>query len=107
MSDSDIIKSRRLISFSGWLELLGMTRHTQARVRNAQPIGAPVTYPASSQRLAQVAGNGWLVVGDAATIFHPLSSVGIMKGLRSGVLASYAIGDFFKGNTSGLEKYAA
>ena len=30
-----------------------------------------------------------------------------MKGLRSGVLASYAIGDFFKGNTSGLEKYEA
>jgi flavin-dependent dehydrogenase len=46
-------------------------------------------------------------VGDAATTFDPLSSVGIMKGLRSGVLASYAIGDFFKGNTSGLEKYEA
>lgn len=107
MSDSDIIKSRRLIAFKAWLDLLGTTKHTRERVRNAQPIGAPVTYPASSHRLAQVAGNGWLAVGDAASTFDPLSSVGIVKGLRSGVLASYAIGDFFKGNTSGLEKYEA
>ena len=107
MSDSDIIKSHRLISFQVWLDLLGTTKHTKERVRNAQPIGAPLTYPASSQRLAQVAGSGWLAVGDAATIFDPLSSAGIMKGLRSGVLASYAIGDFFRGKTSGLEKYEA
>ena len=107
MSDSDIIKSRRLISFRVWLDLLETTRHTRKRVTNAQPVGAPVTYPASSRRLAQTAGNGWLAVGDAATTFDPLSSAGIMKGLRSGVLASYAIGDFFKGNTSGLEKYEA
>jgi flavin-dependent dehydrogenase len=107
MSDSDIIKSHRLISFQAWLDLLGTTKHTKARVRNARPIGAPVTYPASSHRLAQVAGSGWLAVGDAATIFDPLSSAGIMKGLRSGVLASYAIGDFFGGDTSGLEKYEA
>jgi len=105
MSDSDIIKSRHLIAFKAWLNLLGTTKHTKERARNAQPIGAPVTYPASSHRLAQFAGNGWLAVGDAATTFDPLSSVGIMKGLRSGVLASYAIGDFFKGNKSGLEKY--
>lgn len=107
MTDSDILKSRRLIAFKACLDLLETTRHTKKRVRNAQPIGAPVTYPASSHRLAQVAGNGWLAVGDAATTFDPLSSVGIMKGLRSGVLASYAIGDFFRGNTSGLEKYEA
>ena len=107
MSDSVIIKSHRLISFQAWLDLLGTTKHTKARVRNAQPIGAPLTYPASSQRLAQVAASGWLAVGDAATIFDPLSSAGIMKGLRSGVLASYAIGDFFRGNISGLEKYEA
>ena len=107
MSDSDIIKSRRLIVFKAWIDLLGTTQHTKERVRNAQPVGAPVTYPASSHRLAQVAGNSWLAVGDAATTFDPLSAVGIMKGLRSGVLASYAIGDFFKGNKSGLKKYEA
>jgi flavin-dependent dehydrogenase len=107
MSDSDVIKSRRLIAFQEWFDLLETTKHTKERVEKTQPAGAPLMYPASSHRLAQVTGNGWLAVGDAATTFDPLSSVGIMKGLRSGVLASYAIGDFFRGNTSGLEKYEA
>lgn len=30
-----------------------------------------------------------------------------MKGLRSGVMAGYAIGDYFNGDESGLEKYDA
>ena len=52
-------------------------------------------------------GDAWLAVGDAATTFDSLSSLGIFKGLRSGILASYAISDYFKGFPSGLEKYEA
>ena len=52
-------------------------------------------------------GEAWLAVGDAATTFDPLSSLGILKGLRSGILASYAIGDYFNGSPSSLEKYEA
>jgi hypothetical protein len=89
MSDSDIIKSHRLISFQAWLDLLETTKHTKARVRNAQPIGAPVTYAASSQRLAQVAGSGWLAVGDAATIFDPLSSARNMSGATRGPFSDF------------------
>ena len=51
-------------------------------------------------------GEGWLAVGDAAATFDPLSSQGIFKALRSGVLASYAILDYFKGNRAGLARYA-
>jgi flavin-dependent dehydrogenase len=54
-----------------------------------------------------VTGDAWLAVGDAATTFDPLSSQGILKSLRSGVLASYAVTDYFKGTTKGLEKYEA
>jgi flavin-dependent dehydrogenase len=54
-----------------------------------------------------VTGDGWLAVGDAATTFDPLSSQGILKSLRSGVLASYAVADYFKGTQTGLVKYEA
>src|SRR5205807_10018960 len=53
------------------------------------------------------AGKCWCALVDAATTFDALSYAVIMKCLRSGVFASYAIGDFIKGNTSCLEKYEA
>jgi flavin-dependent dehydrogenase len=52
-------------------------------------------------------GESWLAVGDAAMTFDPLSSAGIFKGLRSGILASYAIADYFKNLPSGLDKFEA
>ncbi len=107
MSDSDIIKARRVIASTGWLDLLAATRHTHARVRNARLVNFPVTNSASSQRLERFAGDGWLAVGDAASTFDPLSAAGITKGMRSGVMAAYAIGDYFKENQAGLLKYEA
>ena len=48
----------------------------------------------------------WLAVGDAASIFDPLSSQGIVKALRSGVFASYAIADLLlNGDDLGLRRY--
>jgi len=45
-------------------------------------------------------------VGDAASLFDPLSSQGILKGFRSGIFAAYAIGDLLvKGDATGLERY--
>jgi hypothetical protein len=67
----------------------------------------PSVHAAHSQRLARITGAAWLAVGDAATTFDPLSSQGICKGLRTGIMAAYAIGDYFKGSSAGLEKYEA
>lgn len=107
MSDADIVKRRGLNSGNVWLELLEQTRHTKERVRGAMPLGEPSAHAAQTQSLEQVTGDGWLAVGDAATTFDPLSSQGILKSLRSGVLASYAVADYFKGISSGLKKYEA
>ena len=105
MSDADIVKRRGLNSADAWLGLLEQTRHTKERVRRAKPLGAPAVHAAHTHRLEYVTQDGWLAVGDAATTFDPLSSQGIAKSLRSGVLASYAVADHFKGSTTGLEKY--
>lgn len=107
MSDADIVKRRGLNSTDAWLGLLEETRHTKERVRRATPLGAPSVHVANTHRLERVTGDGWLAVGDAATTFDPLSSQGISKSLRSGVLASYAVADYFKGSLSALEKYEA
>ena len=107
MTDPDIVKKRGLKSAAGWFECVSRTRHTRARLKDAVPQDEPTVYAASSQRLERMTGARWLAAGDAATTFDPLSSQGIFKALQSGILASYAICDFFKGTPSGLEKYEA
>lgn len=107
MSDVDIVKKHRLNSSAEWFAKLHESRHTKNRVREAKPLASPSVHAAYSHRLEKMTGNAWLAVGDAATTFDPLSSLGIFKGLRSGIMASYAIGDYFKGSSSSLEKYEA
>ncbi len=78
MSDIDIVKRIGLTSSTKWIELMNETRYIKDRVRDAEPVAAPSVH--------------------AAHIF---------KGLRSGIMASYAIADYFKGSSSSLEKYEA
>jgi flavin-dependent dehydrogenase len=107
MSDADIVKRRGLHSSVAWFELLSETRHVKARLQEAELLNAPTVHAASSQRLERMTGRSWLAVGDAATTFDPLSSQGVCQGLRSGIMASYAIGDYFKGSATSLDKYEA
>jgi flavin-dependent dehydrogenase len=106
LSDADLIRQQRLKSPTVWLAQACQTRHTQERLRHARPLGRPATYAARTQCLPQAAGANWLAVGDAASTFDPLSSKGIYKALCSGIFASYAILDWFKGQPAGLERYA-
>jgi flavin-dependent dehydrogenase len=107
MSDADIIRQCEMKSPPQWLDHLCKTRHTRGRLRYAEPLTRPAALAAYSHRLDPLAGEGWLAAGDAATTFDPLSSQGIFKALRSGLLASFAILDYFKGNRAGLTRYAA
>ncbi|MGH9799544.1 MAG: tryptophan 7-halogenase [Blastocatellia bacterium] len=105
MSDADFVKQQRLKEPAQWFEQLQKTTHTKLRLLPAEPLNAPTLHAAASHRLDRFAGDGWLAVGDAATSFDPLSSQGVFKALRTGILASYAVCDFFKGDLFGLEKY--
>jgi flavin-dependent dehydrogenase len=105
VSDTDLVKRRRLNSSDAWFELLNQTHHIKGRVEHAAPLAAPRAHAAASQRLERMVGDAWLAVGDAATTFDPLSSQGVIKGLRTGIMAAYAIGDFLRGSSSSLEKY--
>lgn len=105
MSDADFVKQRNLKNPACWLQQLRQTTHTKHRLLPAEPLTTPTLYAAPSHRLDRFTGEAWLAAGDAATSFDPLSSQGVFKALRTGILASYAVCDFFRGDSLGLEKY--
>ena len=55
--------------------------------------------------LERVVGAGWLAVGDAASVYDPISSQGIYKALSNGLAAAQVVAADFQGNTSMLEEY--
>ena len=107
MSDAAAIRRQKLKNPANWLAQARQTQHTWARLQKAEPLVRPFTQAAYTQCLSPVGGPGWLAVGDAASTFDPLSAHGIYKALHAGIYASYAILDWFKGQSAGLERYAA
>jgi flavin-dependent dehydrogenase len=107
MADADTVREQHLKSLDHWLGAVTRTRHTRSRLSGAEPVGRLSVWAAQSFRLDRFAGDGWLAAGDAASAVDPLSSHGVFKALRSGILASYAICDYFRGAVAGLAKYEA
>lgn len=106
MTDADIARSMRLHDEKEWLRKLAQMPNIGARVTLGSFRGPVVTRSVASRRLEPVAGEDWLAAGDSASRFDPLSSQGIVKAMRSGIFASYAIADLLKRNdVSGLERY--
>jgi flavin-dependent dehydrogenase len=93
LTDVDIAGKLNLNNKERWLSLLSET----GRIKNSAGTGILkdefITRAANSVLMSKVCGDGWLSVGEAASAFDPLSSQGILKSLRSGIFASYAIAD--------------
>ncbi|HWM24850.1 MAG TPA: FAD-dependent oxidoreductase [Chthoniobacterales bacterium] len=106
MTDVDLVKRMKLHDPQEWQRALGTMANIAATVERGRFTGQLAVRPASSRRLEPAAGRDWLAVGDSASRFDPLSSQGIFKALRSGIFASYAIGDLLtRHDESGLERY--
>jgi flavin-dependent dehydrogenase len=104
MTDADLARRLRLSDQESWSDQV--PERVRDRLQGARPRGEVLVRAAQSRRLDPAVGEGWLAVGDAASVFDPLSSSGITKALRSGIFASYAIGDLLaKGDDRGLERY--
>lgn len=107
MSDADVALRLRMHEGKEWSRILAAMPHIGAMVGNSKVAKTLMVRSASSRRLEPVAGDGWLAVGDSASRFDPLSSQGIVKALRSGIYASYAISDLLqRGDQDGLRKYS-
>jgi flavin-dependent dehydrogenase len=109
MSDSDLARARGTRRIDRWMAALEETRHVRSTVATARPLGPPRVHPAGSARVDLDATSlPLLAVGDAASCFDPVSGQGIVKALRSGVFASYAVADFLRrGDETGLARYRA
>lgn len=105
MTDSDLSRTENLLHETAWREALLSTHHTCRRFIHAEPLTSLQIKPAHSQKLERFCGQGWYAVGDAASTFDPLSSLGMYKALRHGLLASYAIRDDLLKKTGAREKY--
>jgi len=106
LTDADVARRERLSDRARWTRVLEATAHVSLRVRGAAPLSPLAARATESRVLSPPAGSGWLAVGDAASIFDPLSAQGITKAMRSGVFAAYAIGDSLeRGDDSGLARY--
>ncbi|MGE0044295.1 MAG: NAD(P)/FAD-dependent oxidoreductase [Hyphomonadaceae bacterium] len=64
-------------------------------------------FAAGSARLDQIAGDGWLAIGDAACAHDPLSGHGIMAALASGFDGGEAIAQWLAGEKDALARHAA
>jgi flavin-dependent dehydrogenase len=106
MTDADLARRMRLHDAKEWRCKLAAMREVSALARQGKLCDPIVVRSASSRLLEPAAGEHWLATGDSASRFDPLSSQGIVKALRSGIFASYAIGDLLeRDDRSGLDRY--
>ena len=88
------------------MRALAGTEHIRALVTGAEPFGSTRFEGAGSQMVVTDAAQRLICVGDAASSFDPVSGQGIVKALRSGVFASYALADHLeRGDSDGLRRY--
>ena len=95
MSDADLIRKDMDLGSKGFTDMLAETRHICHVLASEAPLVAK-PYPAASQVMRADLPDTILTVGDAAACFDPIASSGIVKALRAGIFASYAITDYLQ-----------
>jgi flavin-dependent dehydrogenase len=93
LTDADIGKRMGLNRPHRWQEIFARTQYISKSVGSGQITGDSLVRPANSAMSDIVCDGDWLSTGDAASAFDPLSSQGIVKSLRSGIFAGYAVSD--------------
>ena len=105
MTDADIANNLQLRKLNELNNQLFKTNYTYQRIQNTLAISQPKIVAAHTQYLSAAVGNSWLAVGDAASSYDPVSSLGIFKSLAMSRFASYAILNHLNGDLTGLKKY--
>jgi flavin-dependent dehydrogenase len=99
-----LFKGRKGDHQATYLEEVEKTPAVKKRIANATRVTGFFATRDYSYRSTQVAGNGWVLVGDAFGFLDPLYSSGVLLALKSGELAADAILDGLKkGDTSGAQ----
>ncbi|MDP2317779.1 MAG: NAD(P)/FAD-dependent oxidoreductase [Acidobacteriota bacterium] len=99
-----LFKGRKGDHEATYQEEVEKTPAIQERIKNARRVTGYFATRDYSYRSTQVAGNGWVLVGDAFGFLDPLYSSGVLLALKSGELAADAIVEGLKtGDTSAAQ----
>ena len=80
---------------------IAMSPSVAVRMASAKPIGPLAAAANYSYRSQRIAGNGYLLVGDAFAFVDPLFSSGIMMAMSSAAFAAEAVDAWFGDKRSG------
>ncbi|MEO9570211.1 MAG: NAD(P)/FAD-dependent oxidoreductase [Polaribacter sp.] len=105
MTDAKIWQKNKDSHKTFWEQQLNNSIHTKERLANFKIDEKFSIQSAHSQIAKNIFGKNWLKVGDAAQSFDPLSSAGIIKGLKTGQLAAESIYNYFNANKNALKTY--
>lgn len=87
-----------------WLERLAATRHVSGYAAgHCLASDRLAVRPATSFRLDDPVGDGWIAVGDAASSFDPIAAQGIHKALEDGLLAADVVAARLRGGDRAAE----
>lgn len=104
-SDADQLPPRELAVVVD--AALAASPHTAARVKAYGALVSRSVRPACSQRLAQITGERWLALGDAAMAWDPLSSSGLTNALLDAREAADALALALRSEPLALAQHAA
>jgi flavin-dependent dehydrogenase len=105
MTDADIANKMQLRKIQKLDALVSKTNFTNKRIQGTTLLSEPKVVAAQTQYLSSSIGNSWLAVGDAASSYDPIASLGIFKSLAMSRFAAFAILNDLNGDTTGLQKY--
>lgn len=106
MSDADIARRLGAHRSCGWLALVEEAGWMRSGLLSSASPGPVHVLPCETAILERVTGDGWAAVGDAACVFDPLASAGVMKALHTGRIAADRICEYlYDGTNAGLESY--
>jgi flavin-dependent dehydrogenase len=96
MTDADRVRPLKLSHIDEFVKLLSQTSHVRRVADINGAMGSPTIAPASSRFVDVDPALPLLCVGDAGSRYDPVSGQGIVKALRGGIFASYAIADLLR-----------
>jgi flavin-dependent dehydrogenase len=106
MTDSDLVYGGRGGLKAFLQRQLRDAQYTTERVRPVAEAKSTCVWPAITSMHPSVGGPDWLLTGDAASAWDPLSGQGICKALESGIDAAQAIERTLQGDGGAIREYA-
>lgn len=104
-TDAAVVRRDGLSRPGRWHQHLRRTRHVHELLGHPPRPDALAVTSAATHCLQRIVGDGWLAVGDAATAWDPLTSAGIVHGVRTGIEAATAIIQLWSGERNALAVY--